>query len=125
MPVRNAERHLAEAIESILGQDFGDFEFLIVDAGSLEILSGFEARDRRNRLVSRSRIGYLVVRSRVLQVRPRRGPDLRDEPRRGPRGDRGRALRGEPGWRDLRPSAMIRRGPVVEVGKYRGECFCM
>ena len=34
MPVYNAEQHLGEAIESILQQSFGDFEFLIIDDGS-------------------------------------------------------------------------------------------
>lgn len=34
MPVYNGEQHLAKAIESILEQDFQDFEFLISDNGS-------------------------------------------------------------------------------------------
>lgn len=36
MPVYNGERYLAEAIESILAQTFGDFEFLIIDDGSTD-----------------------------------------------------------------------------------------
>lgn len=51
MPVRNAARYLAEAIESILSQTFRDFELLIVDDGSTDetpkILAKFQARDRR------------------------------------------------------------------------------
>ena len=34
MPVYNGERYLAEAIDSILNQTFGDFEFLIINDGS-------------------------------------------------------------------------------------------
>ncbi len=34
MSVRNGERHLAEAVESILGQSFGDLELIVVDDGS-------------------------------------------------------------------------------------------
>lgn len=34
MPVYNAEKYLAEAIDSILQQTFEDFEFLIIDDGS-------------------------------------------------------------------------------------------
>ena len=34
MPVYNGEEYLREAIESILGQTFSNFEFLIVDDGS-------------------------------------------------------------------------------------------
>lgn len=36
MPVYNAEKYLAEAIESILQQSFRDFEFLIIDDGSTD-----------------------------------------------------------------------------------------
>lgn len=36
MPVFNTERYLAEAIDSILGQTFTDFEFIIIDDGSTD-----------------------------------------------------------------------------------------
>jgi glycosyltransferase involved in cell wall biosynthesis len=36
MPVYNGERYLREAIESILEQTFPDFEFLIIDDGSID-----------------------------------------------------------------------------------------
>ncbi|WP_378953192.1 glycosyltransferase family 2 protein [Pelosinus sp. sgz500959] len=36
MPVYNAEAYLSEAIESILGQTFVDFEFIIIDDGSTD-----------------------------------------------------------------------------------------
>ena len=36
MPVYNCEKHLPEAIESILKQEFTDFEFLIIDDGSTD-----------------------------------------------------------------------------------------
>ena len=36
MSVFNAERHLPEAVESILGQSWTDFEFLIIDDGSTD-----------------------------------------------------------------------------------------
>jgi glycosyltransferase involved in cell wall biosynthesis len=51
MPVYNGERFLREAIESILGQTLGDFEFLIVDDASTDasgaILAEYAARDSR------------------------------------------------------------------------------
>jgi hypothetical protein len=51
MAVCNAERFLAEAIESILGQTFTDFEFIIFDYGSTDnsksIISSYAARDSR------------------------------------------------------------------------------
>jgi glycosyltransferase involved in cell wall biosynthesis len=40
MPVYNAEKHLAEAIESILAQTFTAFEFLIVDDASTDGSAG-------------------------------------------------------------------------------------
>lgn len=36
MPTYNAEKHVSEAIESVLKQSFGDFEFIIVDDGSTD-----------------------------------------------------------------------------------------
>jgi len=36
MPVHNGERFLREAVESILDQDYADFEFIIVDDGSTD-----------------------------------------------------------------------------------------
>jgi hypothetical protein len=49
--VCNVERFLSQSIESILGQTFGDFEFIIVDFGSTDgskaIASTYAARDSR------------------------------------------------------------------------------
>lgn len=63
MPVYNAERYLAEAVESILAQTFDDFEFVIIDDGSKDrsraILEGYAARDPRIRLVSRPNTGII------------------------------------------------------------------
>ena len=51
MAVCNVERFLAEAIESILGQNFTDFEFVIADFGSTDnskaIIARYAARDPR------------------------------------------------------------------------------
>ena len=70
MPVYNAERYLAEAIESILGQTFRDFEFLIIDDGStdrsLAILERYAARDARIRLSSKPNAGYVVRLNEML-----------------------------------------------------------
>lgn len=55
MPVYNGEKYLAEAIDSILGQTFEDFELLIVDDGSTdgsaEIIRSYETQDRRIRFL--------------------------------------------------------------------------
>lgn len=54
MVVRNVERFLPEAIESVLDQTFRDFEFIIVDFGSAdkskEIAGSYAGKDSRIRL---------------------------------------------------------------------------
>ena len=54
MTVFNAGRFLAESVESILGQSFSDFEFVIVDDastdGSVAVLESYASRDPRIRL---------------------------------------------------------------------------
>lgn len=57
----NGERWLAEAIESVLGQTFKDFEFVIVDDGSkdssAELIREFADRDSRIVVISKSNTG--------------------------------------------------------------------
>lgn len=59
MAVYNGERYLREVIESILGQSFGDFEFLIVDDASTDgtsfLLREYGLADKRIRLISNER----------------------------------------------------------------------
>ena len=51
MLAHNREKYIAQAIESILGQTFTDFEFIIVDNdstdGSAEIARAYQKRDSR------------------------------------------------------------------------------
>src|SRR4051812_4814918 len=72
MPVYNAERYVAEAIESILAQSPGDFEFIIIDDGSkdgsLAILERYAARDPRIRLVSRPNTGIVKALNQGLEM---------------------------------------------------------
>ena len=54
LPVYNGERHLAEALDSVLAQTFTDFEFLIIDDGSTDgspaLLEAYAKRDSRVRV---------------------------------------------------------------------------
>jgi len=72
MPVYNAQPYLAEAVESILGQTFADFEFLIVDDGSTDrsgaMLERYAARDQRIQLTSRPNTGYTVALNELLDL---------------------------------------------------------
>jgi glycosyltransferase involved in cell wall biosynthesis len=61
MPVLNGQRYLGLAIESILGQTFQDFEFLIVNDGSTDrsadIIQEYASRDPRVILLEHNRRG--------------------------------------------------------------------
>jgi hypothetical protein len=54
MPVRDAERFLAEAVESVLGQTLSDLQLIVVDDGSTNgtpgLLAGLARRDGRVRV---------------------------------------------------------------------------
>ena len=71
MSVYNNAPFLPQAIESILGQTFADFEFLIVDDGSTDgsgaIIDGYAARDGRVRPIHQANAGLVVSLNRLLR----------------------------------------------------------
>lgn len=64
MTVYNAEEYLDEAIQSILRQDFADFEFLIINDGSSDksqdILDRYIAIDKRIKIINQKNIGLVA-----------------------------------------------------------------
>tara|TARA_B110000037_G_C17080818_1_gene489882 strand:+ start:801 stop:1688 length:888 start_codon:yes stop_codon:yes gene_type:complete len=68
MPVWNGERHLREAVDSILGQTFRDFEFLILDDGSTDttpqILEEYARKDSRIRIIRLDHEGIVLALNR-------------------------------------------------------------
>lgn len=62
VPVYNAEKYLEECIESILSQDFPDFEVICVNDGSVDgsicILKEKEKQDNRLRIINQVNKGY-------------------------------------------------------------------
>lgn len=64
MSVYNGAPYLRAAIDSILAQTFGDFEFLILDDGSSDgsgaIVQDYAARDARIRLIQRENRGLIT-----------------------------------------------------------------
>ncbi len=72
MPVYNAERYVAEAVQSILDQTFRDFEFIIVNDGStdgsLAILERFAKSDPRIKLISRPNTGLVFALNEMLEL---------------------------------------------------------
>ena len=63
MPAYNAGKYIAEAIASVLGQTFGDFELLIVNDGSiddtLDVIQSFD--DKRIKVISQSNQGVAAA----------------------------------------------------------------
>jgi glycosyltransferase involved in cell wall biosynthesis len=70
VPVFNGERHLAECLDSILAQEFTDFELLVGDDGSTDgspgIVEAYAARDPRVRWWKNSRNRGLTANANVL-----------------------------------------------------------
>ncbi len=73
IPFHNEERHLEQAVRSILGQSFDDIEVLLVDDGStdrsLEIARSFG--DRRVTVIPNERRRYLATRLNEITRRAR------------------------------------------------------
>jgi glycosyltransferase involved in cell wall biosynthesis len=61
MSVYNREKYLARSLESVLCQDFEDFEFIVWDDGStdksIDILRDYEAMDDRMRVIYHHHLG--------------------------------------------------------------------
>jgi glycosyltransferase involved in cell wall biosynthesis len=72
LPVYDAERFLAEAVESILAQGFRDFELLAIDDGSRDgsaaLLDAFARRDARVRVVRRPHAGLVATLNAGLEL---------------------------------------------------------
>lgn len=72
MPAHNSARYIAQAIESILTQDFADFELIIIDDGSTDstaaIIARYAASDRRIRWHSRPNRGIVATRRELLEM---------------------------------------------------------
>ncbi len=65
MPVRDGERFLTEAVESVLGQTLSDLELIVVDDGSTDgtpgLLAGLARRDERVRVRTQAPGGLTVA----------------------------------------------------------------
>lgn len=72
MSVFNGERFLALAIESVLAQDFGDFEFLILDDGSTDgstdIVRRYAQADSRIRPILRENRGLVASLNEMIEA---------------------------------------------------------
>lgn len=72
MAVHNEGPYLRDAVQSILDQTFGDFEFIIVNDGSTDgskqVLENFAGRDDRIRLVHQDNRGLIASLNRGLYL---------------------------------------------------------
>src|SRR5437867_9556704 len=70
MPVRDGERFVREAVESILGQTFQNFELLIVDDGSTDATPSIllEFTDPRLVRLRQDRAGLIAALNRGLDL---------------------------------------------------------
>jgi glycosyltransferase involved in cell wall biosynthesis len=70
LPAYNAEKHLPEAIASVLGQTHRDFELLVLNDGStdrtLEIAEEFRARDPRIQVITHGNMGMGAALNQAL-----------------------------------------------------------
>ncbi|MBQ6394901.1 MAG: glycosyltransferase family 2 protein [Atopobiaceae bacterium] len=72
VPVYNQAQYLPDAVESILHQDFQDFELILVDDGSTdgsgELCDGFAEQDARIRVIHQDNAGLSAARYAGLEV---------------------------------------------------------
>lgn len=72
MSVYNNAAYLAEALDSILAQSFGDFELVIVDDGSTDaspaIIDGYAAADPRIRVIRQANQGLIASLNHIIAV---------------------------------------------------------
>lgn len=71
MPVYNGEKYLGQAIDSVLGQTFADFEFLIINDGSTDgtkkIIKEYVLKDKRVRYIeNKKNLGLVETLNRGL-----------------------------------------------------------
>jgi len=71
-PAYNVEPYIGQAIESVLGQTFTDFEQIVVDDGStdgtLRIVEAAARNDRRIRVLRQNNQGIAGARNRAIQA---------------------------------------------------------
>ena len=72
IPVYNVERYLAECVDSVLAQSFGDYEIFLVDDGATDssgaMCDAYAARDPRVRVIHRQNGGLSAARNTGLDA---------------------------------------------------------
>ena len=72
IPVYNVEKYLATSLDSVLAQNFGDFEVICVNDGATDnsaaILEHYEENDKRIKVITQSNAGLSAARNTGLRV---------------------------------------------------------
>jgi glycosyltransferase involved in cell wall biosynthesis len=72
MPVYNSQKYLSRAIESVLNQSFRDFEFIMIDDGSIDdslgIMEWYAQHHERIRIMSRPNTGIVGALNDGLEI---------------------------------------------------------
>lgn len=72
IPVYNAEKYLRRCIESILNQEYADFELILSDDGSTDgsgsICDEYAAQDERIRVIHKENSGVSDTRNRAMRL---------------------------------------------------------
>ena len=72
MPAFNAERYLRPALDSVLSQDYDDFDVIVVNDGSTDstaaILEAYAARDRRLRVMTQPNQGAAAANNLAINA---------------------------------------------------------
>ena len=70
IPVYNVERYVGACLDSLLAQDFTNFEALVINDGSTDgsraILEQYASRDKRIRIIDKPNSGYGISMNRGL-----------------------------------------------------------
>ena len=71
VPVYNAERTIRRCIESILNQEYTDFELLLVDDGSMDtsgaICDEYAAKDKRIKVIHQNNQGTAMAKNNAIR----------------------------------------------------------
>ena len=71
VPVYNAKEYINRCVESVLGQEYQDFELILIDDGSSdgsgEICEGFAKSDSRVRVIRKNNTGVSDTRNTGIE----------------------------------------------------------
>ncbi|MCD8250105.1 MAG: glycosyltransferase, partial [Lachnospiraceae bacterium] len=72
VPVYNTQKYLARCLDSLLGQDYENLEFILIDDGSTDgselLLDEYQRRDARVRVIHQENAGVSLSRNRAIEA---------------------------------------------------------